>query len=76
MSCRLFFAGVAVVSTIAMGPAVFSRLALAIFGSPSFYSTMFLSSSVATICVHTIFEVVDDVGESRGLADDGGTGLC
>ena len=63
-------------TTVAMGPAVFSRLALAIFGSPSFSSTLLLSSSVATICVHAIFEVADDVGERRDLADDRGVGLC
>ena len=39
----LVFAGVAVMSTVAMGPAVFSRLALAVFGSPSFSSTLLLS---------------------------------
>ena len=76
MSYRLIFAGVSPVTTVAMGPAVFSRLELAIFGSPSFYSTLLLSSSVATICVHAIFEVADDVGESRDLADDKGFGLC
>ena len=76
MSCCLVFAGVAVVTTVAMGPAVFSRLVLAIFGSPFFPSTLLLSSSAATICVHTIFEVADDVGERRYLADDKGVGLC
>ena len=74
MSCCLVFSGFAVVTTVAMGPAVFSRLALAIFASPYFSSTMLLSSSVATICVHTIFEVLDDVGERRDLADDRGVG--
>ena len=76
VSCRLFLAGVAVVTTVAVGTAVFSCLALAVFGSPSFSSTLLLSSSVATICFHAIFEVVDDVGEIRYLADDGGVGLC
>ena len=76
MSCRLVFAGVAVVSTYDMDPSVFSRLVLAVFGSPSFSSTLFLSSSVATICVHAIFEVADDVGESRDLDDCRGVGLC
>ena len=63
-------------STVAMGPVVFYLLALAIFGSPSFSYNLFLYSSVATICVHAIFEVADDVGEIRDLADDGGVGLC
>ena len=76
MSCCLVFAGASVVTTVVMGPAVFSRLALAIFGSPSFSSTLLLSSSVATICVHSIFEVADDVGESRDLDYDRGVGLC
>ena len=76
MSCRLVFTGVTVVTTVAMGPAVFSRLALAMFGSPSFSYTLLLSSSVATIYVHEIFEVADDVGESRDLADDRGVVLC
>ena len=76
MSCCFVFAGVSVVTTVAMGLAVFSRLALAIFGSPSFSSTLLLSSSVATICIHGIFEVADDVGERRDLADDRGVGLC
>ena len=76
VSCCLVFAGVAVVTTIAMGPAVFSRLALAIFGSLSFPSTLLLSSPVATNCTHTIFEVADDVGERHDLADDRGVGLC
>ena len=76
VSCRLVFAGVAVVSTVVMGPEVFYRLVLAIFGSPSFSSTLLLSSSVATICVHAILEVADDVGERRDLADDRGVGLC
>ena len=74
MSCCLGFAGVAVVTTVAMGPAVFSCLALTIFCS--FSSTLLLSSSVATICVHAIFEVASDVGERRDLADDRGVGLC
>ena len=76
ISCLLVFAGVAVVTTVAMGPAVLYRLSLAIFGSPSFSSTLLLSSSVATISVHSIFKVVDDVGERRDLADDRGVGLC
>ena len=76
MSCCLVFAGVSVVTTLAMGPSVFPRLALEIFGSPSFSSTMLLSFYATTICVHAIFEVVNDVGESRDLADDGGVGLC
>ena len=76
MSCCLVFAGVFVVITVAMGPAVFSRLALAIFGSSSFSSILLLSSSVATICVHVIFEVADDVGERHDLANDRGVGLC
>ena len=76
VSCCLVFLGVAVVTTVAMGPAVFSCLALEIFGSPSFSSTLFFPSSVATICVHAIFEVADDVGERRDLADDRGVGLC
>ena len=76
VSCRLVFSEVAVVSTVVMGPAVFYRLVLAIFGSPSFSSTLLLSSSVATIFFHAVFEVADDVGESRDLADDGGVGLC
>ena len=76
VSCRLVFAGVSVVTNVATGPAVFSCLALAIFGSPSFSSTLLLSSSVATICVHAIFEVADDIGEIRYLDDDGGVGLC
>ena len=63
-------------TTVAMSPEVFSRLVLAIFGSPSFSSILLLSSSVATICVHAIFEVADDVGERRDLADDRGVGLC
>ena len=63
-------------TTVAMSPAVFSRLMLAIFGSPSFYSTLLLSSFVATICVHEIFEVADDVGERLDLADDRGVRLC
>ena len=76
MSWRLVFVGVSVVTTVAIGPAVFSRLELAIFGSPSFSSTLLLSSSVAAICVHAIFEVADDVGERRDLADDRGVGFC
>ena len=71
-----FFAEVDVMTTVAMGPALFSRLALAIFGSPSFSSTLLLSSPVATIYVHAIFKVADDVGESRDLADDRCVGLC
>ena len=42
VSCCLVFAGVSIVTTVAMGPAVFSRLALAIFGSPSFSSTLLI----------------------------------
>ena len=76
MSCRIVFSVVAIVTTVAMSPAVFYRLALAIFGPPSFYSTLLLSSSVATICVNAIFEVADDVGERRDLADDRGVGFC
>ena len=76
MCSVVLFSGVSVVTTVAMGPAVFSRLALAIFGSSSFSSILMLSSSVATICVHAIFEVADDVGERRDLADDRGVGLC
>ena len=63
-------------STVAMGPEVCSCLALAIFSSPSFSSTLVFSSSVATIFVHAIFEVADDVGESRDLDYDKGVGLC
>ena len=63
-------------STVAMGPVVFYLLALAIFGSPSFSSTLLLSSSNATICVHAIFEVADDVGERCDFSDDRGFGLC
>ena len=59
-----------------MGPAVFSRLVLAMFGSSFFSSILLLSFSVATSCVHVIFEVADDVGERRDLADDRGLGLC
>ena len=65
VSCRLVFEGVAVVTTVAVGPAVFYCPSLEIFGSPSFSSTLLLSSSVATICVHAISEVADDVGERR-----------
>ena len=75
VSCCLVLAGVSVVTTVAMGLAVFSRLALAIFGSHSFSSILLLSSSVSTICVHAIFEVASDVGERRDLADDRGVGL-
>ena len=73
MSYRLVFAGVAVLTTVAMGVKVFSCLALTIFCS--FSSTLLLSSSVATICVHVIFEVADDVGEGCDLADDRVFGL-
>ena len=76
MSCSLVFAGVAIVTTVAMDPAVFSCLALIIFCSFSFSSTLLLSSSVSTICVHAIFEVADDVGEGRDFADDIVVGLC
>ena len=63
-------------TAISIGPAVFYRIALEIFGPPSFSSTILLSSSVATICVHAIFEIADDVGEIRDLADDIGVGFC
>ena len=76
MSCCHVFAGVSIVTTVAMGPEVFSRLALAIFIFPYFFSTLLLSSYIATICVYENFEVVNNVGESRDLADDGGVGLC
>ena len=76
MSCRLVFARVAVVTTFVMGPAVFYCLALTVFCYFSFSSTLLLSSSVAAICVHAIFEVADDVGEGRDLADDRVVGLC
>ena len=78
MSYRLVFAGVAVVTTVAMDTAVFYFLALTIFCSFffPFSSTLLLSSPVAPICVHAIFEVADDVGEGRDLADDRVVGLC
>ena len=76
MSCHLVFVVFSVVTTIAMGPAVFSCHALKKFCSFSFSSTLLLSSSVVTICVHAIFEVADDVGEGRDLADDIVVGLC
>ena len=50
----------------------FTVLCWSFFGSPYFSSTLLLSSSVAAICVHTIFEVADDVGERRDLTDDRG----
>ena len=61
---------------IAVGPAVFSCLELTIFCSLYFSSTLLLSSSVATICVHVIFDVADDVGEGYDFAYDRVVGLC
>ena len=72
----LFFEGVAIVTTVAVGPAVFSCLVLKIFCSFYFSYNLLLSSSVATICVHAILEVADDVGKGCDLVDDRVVGLC
>ena len=37
---------------------------------------IFCARDCAVICIHGIFEVADDVGERRDLADDRGVGLC
>ena len=76
VSCSLVFVGFAVVTTLAVGPALFYCFALTMFCSFYFSSTLLFFSYISTIFVHAIFEVADDVGEGFDLADDRVVGLC